>query len=82
MCAGYYILDFCLQRKIPADDITVLMTTHKDEKSRLMDRIELEIKLPPDFPEKYDKAVVRAADLCWVKKNIQKAPVFETYTVR
>ena len=82
MCAAYYVLDFCLERKIPTDRISVIMTTHKNEKTKLMDRIELKINLPPEFPEKYDKAVVRAADLCWVKKNIQKAPVFETYTVR
>jgi ribosomal protein S12 methylthiotransferase accessory factor len=82
MCAGYYILNFCLERKIPADDIGVLMTTHKNDQTKLLDRIELKITLPPEFPEKYEKAVVRAAELCWVKKNIQKAPAFETYAVR
>ncbi len=82
MCAAYYVLDFCLERKIPTDRISVIMTTHKNEITKLMDRIELNINLPPEFPEKYDKAVVRAVDLCLVKKNIQKAPVFETHTVR
>ena len=82
MCAAYYVLDFCLGRKIPTEGIGVSMITHKNESTKMMDRIELKITLPPDFPEKYDKAVVRAADLCWVKKHIQSAPVFETYTVR
>jgi ribosomal protein S12 methylthiotransferase accessory factor len=81
-CAGYYVLDFCLERKIPTDGIGVVMRTHKNQQSKLLDLIELEIKVPPGFPEKYEKAVVRAADLCWVKKNIQTAPAFETRIVK
>lgn len=81
-CAAYYVLNFCLERKIPADDVSVVMRTHKKEDSSLLDRIELDIKIPPDFPEKYEKAVVRAANLCWVKKVVQSPPKFETYTSR
>lgn len=81
-CAGYYVLDFCLGRKIPTEGIGVLMRTHRNEEKKLMDRIELEISLPPEFPDKYEKAVVRAAELCWVKKHIQNAPAFETRVVR
>ena len=81
-CVGYYVLDFCLGRKIPTDGIGVLMRTHNNEEKKLMDRIELEITLPPEFPDKYEEAVVRAADLCWVKKHIQNAPAFETRVVR
>ena len=81
-CVGYYVLDFCLERKIPTAEIGVLMRTHKNEEKKLMDRIELEITLPPEFPDKYEKAVVRAAELCWVKKHIQNAPAFETRVVR
>ena len=81
-CAGYYVLDFCLERKIPTDGISLTMKTERNEKTRMMDRIVIDIKLPPEFPEKYDSAVVRAANLCWVKKHIQTAPVFETRVVR
>jgi len=81
-CAAYYVLDFCLERKIPTDGISVMMRTHVNEGSKLMDRIELEITIPPEFPEKYDKAIVRAANLCWVKKHFETAPTFDTYTVR
>jgi len=81
-CAAYYVLDFCLERKIPIGGISVLMRTRINEGSKLMDRIELEIRIPPEFPEKYEKAVVRAANLCWVKKHLETGPVFETYTVR
>jgi ribosomal protein S12 methylthiotransferase accessory factor len=81
-CAGYYVLDFCRERQIPTENIGLTMRSHKNETTRMLDRIDIEIKLPPEFPDKYEKAVVRAADLCWVKKHIQNAPTFETYTVR
>jgi ribosomal protein S12 methylthiotransferase accessory factor len=81
-CAGYYVLDFCLERKIPPEGVGVTMRTHKNETTKMLDLIQIEIKLPADFPDKYEKAVVRAADLCWVKKHIQKAPEFETIVVR
>lgn len=81
-CAGYYVLDFCRERKIPTENIGVTMRCHRNETIRMLDRIDIEIKLPPEFPDKYEKAVVRAVDLCWVKKHIQNAPTFETYTVR
>jgi putative redox protein len=81
-CAGYYLLDFCLERKIPTEGAAVVMRTHKNENTRMLDLIQIEVRLPPEFPEKYEKAVVRVVDLCWVKKHIQKAPEFETILVR
>ena len=81
-CAGYYVLNFCLERKIATAGSSIIMRTSTNEKTRLMDNIRIEIKLPPGFPEKYEKAVVRAVDLCWVKKNIETAPVFDTVIVR
>ncbi len=82
MCVAYYVLDFCRERNIATEGISVLMKAQKNEKTKLMDRIKFEINLSPEFPEKYDKAIVRAANLCWVKKHLENPPAFETYTVR
>ncbi len=32
--------------------------------------------LPPEFPKKYKSAVIRAAELCTVKRNIIDPPKF------
>lgn len=82
LCAAYYVREFCEKRNIPTGGVSVTMGTFKNEKTRLLDRIRLDIKLPPEFPEKYESAVVRAADQCWVKKQIQAGTEFETNTVR
>jgi putative redox protein len=43
-------------------------------------KIELEIQVPSTFPEKYLPSLVRSAELCTVKKHIEKPPKFEVYT--
>jgi putative redox protein len=79
-CAGYYVLDFCHARKIPTDNVRLLMRTERNPEKRMIDKVSIEVQLPADFPEKYKPAVVRAVDLCSVKKHIVQAPEFETYT--
>jgi putative redox protein len=40
----------------------------------------LEVRLPDGFPQKHRDAVVRAAELCAVKKHILEPPAFEIRT--
>ena len=81
-CAGFYVMQFCRQRDIPTEGVSVTMRATRNEKTRLLDPVTIEIKLPPDFPARYEPAVVRAADQCWVKKQIQAGMECETKTVR
>jgi ribosomal protein S12 methylthiotransferase accessory factor len=41
--------------------------------------MNIEIRLPDGFPKKYEKAVVRAADLCAVKKHLVEPPEIRLY---
>ena len=43
-------------------------------------KIDLEIQVPPSFPEKYLPSLVRSAELCAVKKHMENPPVFEVTT--
>lgn len=82
-CAGVYVLSFCQERKIPTDNITLterLEYTTEDGKSTLS-KIILDINVPPDFPEKYHKALIKVADQCAVKKTMMNPPQFEITTV-
>lgn len=81
-CAGYYVLDFCRTRSIPTAGVTVEMRTTRDPKSRLFKEIAMEIRLPSSFPEKYEKAVVKAANLCSVKKHIEQGLTINTFSKR
>jgi putative redox protein len=79
-CAGYYVLGFCKKRGIPTQGIRVIQKTEGDEKTKMLSRIVVEIQLPPDFPEEYHSAVIRAAEACLVKKHLEKPPSCEVCT--
>jgi len=79
-CAGIYVKIFCDNRKIPADKIKIIQTAEYDKQSGLPLNIRLDIKLPVDFPEVYKEAVIKAAELCKVKKTIANPPQFDVIT--
>jgi ribosomal protein S12 methylthiotransferase accessory factor len=79
-CAGYYVLEFCKTRSIDTNGIRVIQKIERDDKTKLVGRISVEIQLPAEFPERYVAAVTRAAESCSVKKHLEKPPEFEIYT--
>ncbi|NOH01660.1 MAG: osmotically inducible protein OsmC [Chloroflexi bacterium] len=79
-CAGIYVLGFCRQRNLPTEGIRIVQRNHPDPATGLMDLIELEIQVPPTFPEQYHAALVRSAELCKVKKTLENPPAFDVKT--
>jgi putative redox protein len=77
-CAGSYVLEFCRERNIPTENIRLTLRTVADRKKKMIRLVEIKIIVPPDFPDKYRQAVIRAADLCSVKKHILDPPLIET----
>jgi ribosomal protein S12 methylthiotransferase accessory factor len=73
-CAGYFVVAFCQQRDIPTDDIHLVQRMERDDQSHMVSKITIEVSLPPSFPDKYRAAVIRAADLCTVKKHLVNPP--------
>jgi putative redox protein len=79
-CAGIYVLGFCRQRNLPTDGIRLLQRIHSDPFSGMVQQIDLEIQVPPEFPEKYRDSLIRSAELCAVKKHLEKPPKFDIST--
>jgi len=79
-CAGVYVKSFCDNRSISTDKIMIIQRTEFDRETGLPVDITIDIKLPPDFPEKYKNSVINVAELCKVKKSISKPPVFKIIT--
>ena len=79
-CAGIYVLGFCKQRGLPTDGIRIVQRMYNDPSSGMVGKIELEIQVPPDFPEKYQPALIRAAELCAVKRHMEQPPAFNIHT--
>jgi putative redox protein len=79
-CAGIYVLGFCKQRGLPTDGIQIVEKVHRDPATHMVSGIDLEIQVPPSFPEKYYDSLVRSASLCAVKKHLEHPPSFNVYT--
>lgn len=77
-CAGFYVNQFCQDRGIPTDGLKLQLFTEKNPDKKIIDRVKIEIQLPAGFPNKYKKAVVKAAETCTVKKQLQDPPEIET----
>jgi len=81
-CAGWYVKSFCRQRNLPEENIRLTQKTIFNPEKKLIDKIEIEIHLPGDFPDKYRDALVKAAEACTVKKHILDAPDFSIITIK
>ena len=81
-CAGIYVLSFCQQRGLPTDNIRIVQRMQSNPFTRMIENIELDIQVPPDFPEKYKEAVIRSAAQCAVKKHLENPPTFDITTTK
>lgn len=79
-CAGIYVLGFCRQRGLSTEGIRIIQRTRRDPMTGLVGQVDLEIQVPPSFPEKYHESLVRSANMCAVKKHLEHPPSFNTYT--
>lgn len=72
-CTGVVIRSFCEARNIDLKGINLLQYIKRDEKEHIT-AIEFKLQLPNSFPEKYKKALLRAANSCTVKKHLASPP--------
>jgi len=80
-CAGVYVLGFCRKRDLPTEGIRLRQTAHWTEDKKRLERVDIEILVPPEFPARYHKALARVADQCAVKKAVLNPPEFSVRTV-
>ncbi len=75
-CAGYYVLAFCQRRGLPYEDISIVQKKEKNPETKRIEKIYIDINLPPDFPEKYKTAVIKSVNSCSVKVHMLNPPEF------
>lgn len=81
-CMGFYALRFCQQRNLSTEGLDLELETIREPDGKRVAKIEVHLKTPKDFPEKYHDALLRAIDHCAVKKHLYDPPEFETKLVR
>ena len=79
-CAGIYVLGFCQQRGISTEGFRIVERVYNNPSTHMVDKIDLEIQVPPEFPDKYRDSLIRSAELCAVKKHLENPPKFDITT--
>jgi putative redox protein len=80
-CAGLFVLLFCQQRQLPTAGLRLALETERDTDRHRLSKVRIAIHLPPGFPEKYHRAVIRAANQCSVKRAILDPPEFDVVII-
>ena len=75
-CAGIYVSSFCNERQIDMADLRLILSFVRNAVTHMVEEIDIQIKLPLGFPEKYKSAVIRTAEMCFVKKHLITPPQF------
>jgi putative redox protein len=73
-CVGYYTLAFSQRRNIPTKDIKIRLEPYENKEDKTIEKINITIELPVNFPEEYIKPLIHAAESCKVKKHLEKPP--------
>lgn len=81
-CAGIYALGFCNSKGISTEGMSISMDLERNMSTGLIGKVNLDLKLPEGFPEKYKSAIVKSMDLCTVKKHLQTPPEFQITTMK
>lgn len=75
-CAGIYALNFCTSRNLSTEGLSLAMDWERDPKAPANAKACLRLRVPEGFPDKYRDGIIRAMDLCAVKKTIANPPTF------
>ena len=65
----------------PTAGVRLRQRLNYDATARALQSIDIDVEVPPSFPEKYRAALVHAVDTCAVKRAIQAQPSFTTKVV-
>lgn len=81
-CTGFYVLSFCQRNDIPTEKMKLTARFLRNPTTHLVEHVRIDIHVPKDFPEKYKNAVVKAADVCTVKRHLEQPPKIDISIVQ
>jgi len=81
-CAGIFAISFFQTRKLNTNGFEMYMDFSWDKEKHKLGKVEINLKLPADFPKKYIPALKQTVELCSVKRTIADPPEFETNIIK
>lgn len=62
---------------LPKEGLKVIQRSHRNRQTGIIENVDIEIQTPSGFLEKFLPSIIRTAELCAVKKHLEKPPVFK-----
>ncbi|WP_320169295.1 OsmC family protein [Maridesulfovibrio sp.] len=75
-CAAHFARNFCESRSISMDGMGMKVEYTADPETKQLTKFNYQLTLPEGFPEKYKAALLRAVDMCPIKKQLLTPPSF------
>jgi len=75
-CMGFYALRFCQERSLSTEGLAVTLEPIRAVAGGPVTTIDVQLRLPENFPQKYVDALRRAVDHCAVKRHMLTPPEF------
>jgi len=73
-CIGYYIMAFCSRHDLATDDIELLLSAPWERERKRVPRIDIAVRFPTEFPDRFVAPCLRAAEGCTVKRHLETPP--------
>jgi len=82
LCTGHHVRAFLQQRGFPISDAGLIVRAERGGESHMLEPVTMEVRVPEDFPQKYEDALVRAMGLCLIRMQLGRQPDIQTVVVR
>ena len=76
-CIGLAVVQFCTARQLSTDGLQVELSQRTARDPYRVDRYEIAVRLPEDFPERYRDAIGRAAGTCAAFNTLTHLPAIK-----
>ena len=80
MCSAVYVRAFMSQRNMSLENVTLKQYITYNRMTNMVDKMEVKVELPEEFPTKYNKAIKAVVDQCPVKKHMVTPPAVTVTT--
>jgi ribosomal protein S12 methylthiotransferase accessory factor len=60
--------------ELPVEAITMTLDTIKSEETRLITKMDFQVKFPVDFPPQHKQSILKNMNACYVKKHLYDPP--------
>jgi ribosomal protein S12 methylthiotransferase accessory factor len=71
-CIAGYVLTFCKRHDLPYEGMSVELDYERAESPSRVKAVNASLHLPAPVPDRYRRAIVRAADQCYVTQSIER----------